>query len=54
MRPIDQCDKVIVLTAIITVILFSLGLVLEGVYSTDAREQAHCPCCGRIMEEVQE
>lgn len=49
-------DNSIARAAIITLIIFCLGLVLAdagaGVDIDTARE--HCPCCGRIMEEVRD
>lgn len=39
--------------AIITLIIFCLGLVLAHI-DISAREQEHCPCCGRITEEVRD
>lgn len=58
MRPIEWLTKALwdntkALAAIITLITFCLGLVLADI-DIPAREQEHCPCCGRIMEEVRD
>lgn len=60
MQPIKWVAKAlwndsIARAAIITLIIFCLGLVLAdaaGIVVGTARE--HCPCCGRITEEVRD